>query len=290
MPGLDVDDLDDENEEEPKDAGLQIQLPLTPESPLGDAVAGSWSNTPEGAAVFVQSCLFTVPADTQQHTTAVPVYTPTLWGEQQNAAAVSGQRWATEGGDYITWGAVHSPSKATAADRFLPEPSFIVPETAPLVVHQWQDAPSEHCHDWQGDSCTWPAQAEWDYTQGSEQQAWEWNAQVQESYLSAWGECSMGEDPTMGHGPLLSWEPPATNSHMPDYMPAMDASRTDCMPEYMPAIQSRPKRTALAEDTDGISSPLGHGLPLTGPLLPLPPGVQVAVDVAPPPLSPVKPK
>jgi len=36
----------------------EIQLPVTPDSLVGDVlVPNSWSNTPEGAAVFVQSCL-----------------------------------------------------------------------------------------------------------------------------------------------------------------------------------------------------------------------------------------
>lgn len=279
--GLELDDLDDDDTATPD---LQIQLPTTPESLAGDT--GSWSNTPgyhtpEGAAVFVQSCLCTVPADTRQNTTAVPVYTATLWDEQQQQKAGPSHLWAAEGGDYIAWGAVHSPSRS-GQNRLLPEENgFIVPETAPLSMHIWQDAPSNQ---WQSQQvgCEWPGQqAEWDFNnQSADQQAWEWNTQVEAGYTSAWGGCSLVEDQTM------SWNPQSADSYMPHYMHAVDASRTDSaqiMPEYMSAIQ--PRKSA-AEDTDGVSVTRGSLLSTTPQVLPR--GVELVVDVEPPPLSPLK--
>jgi len=303
QPGIDV-DLDDVSEDAAKFSGLEIQMPLSPDSVPGDIAITSWANTPEGAAVFVQSCLYTVPADTQENTSAVPVYTPTLWGDEQKPVPV--RPWAPHNGEYTSqdgedyqiprdWSR-HLPA-STHENRFLPESgSIILPETAPLTLHQWQG----DAH-WQEQGCSWPAvEAGWEFPPGSEQ-AWHWSVHTDESCLASWGECPMTEDAAMTTS--MCWNPQhadshmpeymaaldgQVHSHMPDYMTALDEQADSHMPEYMPAIQCVPPGVAVGEEVE--PAPLTPASYKSGLLLtPLPPGVEVAVDLEPPPLSPLSP-
>lgn len=310
--GIDADD--DDSEEGVKNTGLEIQLPLSPESPAGDAMMNwgttpvgdaimnwgttpvgdasrNWANTPEGAAVFIQSCLHTVPADTQDHTTAVPVYTPTLWGNEQQPVKV--REWAAgerdgEGYQIPRDWALH-PQTDNCENRFLPDSgSIILPETAPLTLHQWQDMGAADCQEsygqgalaphqwsaadhWQEPACEWPLlEAGWEFSSSSAQQSWEWNVHADESYLASWSKCQLAEDPAMATS--MCWNSQLVDSQMPAYMTALDGHGDSQMPEYMPAIQLAP-----AEDVQ------------TPPKKQLPPGVEVAVDLEPPPLSPGSP-
>lgn len=271
QPAIDTDDLDDCSEDATRDTGLEIQLPPTPESLAGDTAFGSWSNTPEGAAVFVQSCLGTFPADTQQNTTAVPVYTRTLWDDNRTAA--QRQCWATDGGDCPAWGAVHDNVRS-AENRLLPAHGFTLPETAPLTLHQWQDAAVGQ---WQQQDSAWPELAEWGCYETPEELPWAWNTQVETRHAASWNECSLGENLTTA----MDWN---AQSAMSSAYP--DASQ---MPEYMPAIQCIPLRPTVAEHTDGLSVSTGLATyPLRYPPGVLPPGVEVLIDVETPPLSPEK--
>lgn len=145
--GLELEDGEEDAEEALQNAPLQIQLPVSPDIDSGEFRAGSYRTTPEivtpeDPAMFVQSCLCTMPAETQESTTSVPMYTPTVWGEAEQPVPAS-PYWNRDRGKQIVYGTVHSPARSQRNKLLPPEPGFVLPETAPLVVHQWQDAPPE---------------------------------------------------------------------------------------------------------------------------------------------------
>lgn len=295
QPDIEV-ELDDGSEEWSKGAGLEIQLPLSPASGAGDAIYTSWVNTPEGAPLFVQSCLYTLPAETKENTTAVPVYTKTLWGEEQNPVAV--HSWNQQRGEYIAadgesyqiprdW-ALH-PQVCPRDHQFLPQSgSIVLPETAPLGVHQWQDMMGvDH---WQEQDCTWPVlEAGWEFSQSTEQQTWDWGSQVEESYLGPWTECPLADDPAMAAS--MCWNSQQAEPHMPDYMPSLGEQADSHMPEYMPAIQCLPLGVSPVEDIEPPPlAPSANSSPIKAGAQPLPPGVELAVDLEPPPMAPISPE
>lgn len=241
--------------------GLEIQLPSSPDSPYGDTTCTgaftSWSQTPEAPSpsIYVQSCLCTVPAVTQQNTSAVPMYTPTptCWGLDHKALPV---RASAESGEYYQiqpvgdW-TLHPPT-GPCENRFLADAgSIFLPETAPLSLHQWQDAGPSH---WRDTGCSWPmSEAGWECSSASQQQSWEWSMHADESYLACWSA-------------------PQTDSQMPEYMPAIQ-----CLPAW---VKMEDMGTQMSEDIGTQTSPVKQALP---------PGVQVAVDMEPPPLAPASP-
>jgi len=117
-------------------------------------------------------------------------------------------------------------------------------------------------------------EAGWEFSTGSEQQAWEWNVQAEESYFTPWCD-SHQEDPAC-------WNRQQADSLMPEYMPVLELQADSQMPEYIPGV-------GVAEDAPATPGGVVK-MRTTGPLLsPLPPGVEVAVDLEPPPLSPGAP-
>jgi hypothetical protein len=235
--GIDV-DFDDLSEDASKYGGLEIQLPLSPDSFPGDVAIGSWSfpqtphsfpQTPEAASVFVHSCLYTMPADTKENTTAVPVYTPTLWGDEQKVASV--RSWNSRDGEYTStdgkryqiprdWSR-HPNAISSCENRYTPDSgAIILPETAPLSVHQWQDMGTDQ---WQNQRGSWPVeQADWDYSSKTAQQAWDWNVHSDAGYYGAWNAGTLSVDQS---APIVQastgWNPSQSDSHMPEYMPAL---------------------------------------------------------------------
>merc|ERR1711924_294006 len=106
-------------------------------------------------------------------------------------------------------------------------------------------------------------QAGWEFSARTESQGWEWNVQAEDGCFGAWNECPLPND-------HACWIPQQAESNMPDYLPASGRQQDSHMPEYMPAIQ--------------------HVTPVSKPgVVALPPGVEVAVDSKPPPLSPGAP-
>jgi hypothetical protein len=225
---------------------MEIQLPLTPESLSGDCGLTTWTHTPEGGTVYVQSCFGTVPAETQENTSAVPLYTPTVWCEEQKQMA--GQSWMPHTGEYLSptgqsymiprdW-TQHVP--AQRGNRFLSDyGSVILPETSPLSIHQWQDVGIDH---WQDDGCSWPlVEAGWEFSSGSEQRAWDWNPGTEESY-TIWTDCPMPEDPAC-------W---MNDSHITEHVPVLKQQADSQIPEYMPAIQRLPQGVVAAEESESV--------------------------------------
>lgn len=303
--GLEVDVDDNSEEDRSKFRGLEIQIdqrPLSPDSLEGDPCSPNFADTPEPVLpVFVQSCLCTVPVDTRDNTTAVPVYKPTLWGDEQKSAARSGGGVCTQQqGVYLAadgaryqiprdW-AFH-PQAPSHESCFLPESgSIILPETAPLTMHEWVDMPPDirmsEPH-WQEQGCAWPLlQAEWQCSQSSDQQAWEWSmhGQTEESYFSSWNACQLEES----RGPAsMCWNAQQAEAHMQEYMPTDgDGQENSHMPEYMPAVQCLPAGLLREIETP----PFTQRACFEAGARTLPPGVEIYVDAAPPLLAPGSPK
>jgi hypothetical protein len=288
---------------------------------MGDAATASWSNTPEGFAMFVHSCLGTVPAVTQENTTTVPLYTPTPFGDKQNAQSIHG--WGQQAGEYKgadgegyqlprDW----LPHAAMCAreNRLLPDPgSVILPETSPLTVHQWQDMPAASGaltggETWQEPESTWSTfDAECMFSTSPERRAYEWG--LQHGVTAQWSECMMEEEAITSS---LCWNVAAqqigsheiaktgfliqqdymkaldgcSESPIPQYLQALDGQTDSCIPEYMPAVdgQYMPAIHALQNNAEETAAPAASMMAARA----LPLGVEVALDVEPPPLSPQK--
>jgi len=167
-----------------------------------------------GRSSFRSILLGTVPATTKENTSSVPLYTPTVWGDENKPARTptwlpqSGQYMSPQGDAYQIPQDWKRHARAPHENRLLPDTgSVILPETSPLSLHQWSDIVENV---WQDRACAWPAaeaccatpsEAGWEIWSGAEQHNWEWNVHPDESYYACWNE---GPVPRHATGPLLS--------------------------------------------------------------------------------------